>query len=245
VGFGIDVTEELSAKAELERAKRLLESRVLEQVREITDARMATIFAMAKRSESRDEDTERHLERTQRFCYILAGVLCSDPKFSAEADETFKEALHSASPLHDIGKVAIPDSVLLKPARLEAEEFEIMKAHTVLGAFTLDSVRGKHQGNFFIDMGVDIARSHHERWDGQGYPDGISGLGIPLPARIMAVADVCDALRSRRCYTSALGHEESVLIIAEQAGRAFDPMIAQALIDNSASFDQVWLQLQD
>lgn len=215
------------------------------QTKELAEARMATIFAMAKLSESRDEDTGLHLERTRIFCEILAKGLSHDMRFRKIIDEPFIEALRNASPLHDIGKVAIPDRILLKHGPLNEEESQVMKEHPRLGAETLMAVRSSYPHNSFIDMGIAIARSHHERWDGTGYPDGIGGMDIPLPARIMAISDVYDALRARRCYKEPLSHEESTEIIRNAAGQQFDPGIVEVFIKYSHEFATVWQELQD
>lgn len=215
------------------------------QTKELAEARMATIFAMAKLSEFRDEDTGHHLERTRSFCEILARGLSEDLRFRRVINQEFIEALRNASPLHDIGKVAIPDAILLKQGPLNEEEQAIMRRHPELGAQTLMAVRGNYPNNSFIDMGIAIARSHHERWDGNGYPDRLSGLDIPLPARIMAVSDVYDALRAKRCYKAPMSHGESVSIIAGGSEIQFDPGIVDVFRDRAAEFDSVWLEMQD
>ena len=158
---------------------------------------MATIFALAKLADSRDKDTGRHLERVQILCRLLAVEMASRPKYSDNITGDYVENIVCASPLHDIGKVAIPDAILLKPDKLTDEEFAVMKKHTTYGAETLELVLEKHPANTFVRMGIEIARSHHEKWNGAGYPDGLRGPAIPLSARIMAVADCYDAMRSK------------------------------------------------
>ena len=159
---------------QIERHNRELEALVAEQVKEIADSQMATIFALAKLAESRDDETGRHLEHVQELCRLLAMRMREQGGHDGLDDIFIANVVHAA-PLHDIGKVAIPDRILLKPSSLTAEEFEIMKTHTTLGAQTLEAVRHEYSHNAFIDMGVQIARSHHERWDGSGYPDGLAG----------------------------------------------------------------------
>ncbi|MFH0995883.1 MAG: HD domain-containing phosphohydrolase [Pseudomonadota bacterium] len=147
--------------------------------------------------------------------------------------------ISNASPLHDIGKVGISDNILLKPGKLTAEEFEVMKTHAMIGANTLQAARKKYPKNAFINMGIAIARSHHEKWDGSGYPDGLVGEDIPLSARIMAVSDVYDALRSKRPYKPAFTHEKSCEIIMEGAGRHFDPAVIHAFTAVEAEFADI------
>ena len=218
-----------SLQVELERHSSHLEDLVKEQVKEISDSHLATIFALAKLAESRDKDTGKHLERVQVFCRLLAGALREQPRFRHWVGDPYIENIGHASPLHDIGKVGISDTILLKPGRLARDEYETMKIHTVLGAQTLEAVRSTYPHNAFINMGIAIARSHHERWDGSGYPAGLAGEDIPLSARIMAVADVYDALRSDRCYKPSFAHVRSVEIIVDGSGTQFDPSVVQAL----------------
>jgi len=142
--------------------------------------------------------------------------------------------------LHDIGKVGIPDSILLKPGKLSAEEYEMMKKHTIIGADTLAEVRDKYPDNRFLKLGISIARYHHERWDGTGYPEGLSGTAIPLSARIMAIVDVYDALRSNRVYKEAYSHEESLSIIKEGRNKHFDPVIVDVFVENEAEINRTF-----
>jgi putative two-component system response regulator len=215
-------------RGQLERHNHNLQDLVNEQVAEIARSHMSTIFAMSKLAESRDDDTGKHLERVQIYARALAVKLAGNPKFAAKIDSLFIDNTYHATPLHDIGKVAIPDAILCKPGKLTDEEFAIMKTHTLRGFETLQSVAEHHQRNSFITMGIGIARSHHERWDGRGYPDGIAGEDIPLPARIMSVADVYDALTSERCYKPAFPHAKSAGIILEGRGTQFDPDVVDA-----------------
>jgi len=158
------------------------------------------------------------------------------PRYAGSINNTYVENIYHASPLHDIGKVGILDNILLKPGKLTPEEFEIMKTHTMIGANTLQTARSRYPKNAFINMGIAIARSHHEKWGGNGYPDGLVGEDIPLAARIMAVSDVYDALRSKRPYKSAFTHEKSCEIIMEGAGRHFDPAVINAFTALNAEF---------
>jgi putative two-component system response regulator len=215
---------------QLEQHNHQLEALVQAQVREITESQMATIFALAKLTESRDDDTGVHLEHAQECCKLLAERLSAETTYCAQIDTAFIANLYHASPLHDIGKVGITDTILRKPGKLTLEEIELMKQHTVIGAQTLAADRDRYPRNAFINMGIAIARSHHEQWDGSGYPDGLTGENIPLAARIMAVADVYDALRSKRCYKEAFTHELSRDIILQGRGTQFDPAVVDAFI---------------
>lgn len=212
---------------------------VEKKVREISDAQQATIFALAKLAEQRDEDTGAHLERVRELCRLLALRLGDDSPYSHYITPEFVACIQHASPLHDIGKVAIPDRILLKPGPLTPDEFEIMKSHTVLGAENLQQVYNLYAGNVFIGMGIEIALYHHERWNGTGYPDGLVGRNIPLPARIMAVADFYDALRSDRCYRKAYVHENVRAMMLESEGTHFDPELIKAFLSLEEQFQTV------
>lgn len=207
-----------------------LERLVEQKVKEVSDSQLATILALAKLAESRDDDTGNHLERVQVLCALIAEHLSHTQAYQHEIDRTFIRDIHHASALHDIGKVGIPDRILLKPGRLDPDEFAIMQQHTIIGSETLEAVRRKYQGNAFIEMGISIARWHHERWDGTGYPDGLQHEKIPLCARIMAVADVYDALHTERCYKKAIPHAQAVEIIRQGRGLQFAPDIVEAFL---------------
>jgi len=221
-------------QTELERHNNELETlvhkkmkEVLSAKEEISQAQLAIIMAMSKIAESRDDDTGKHIERVQAFCQIISEKISTKPDYQEIVDAEYIRNLAQASPLHDIGKVGIPDSVLCKPGKLTDEESDIMRTHTVLGSETLEAVQSEYPNNAFINMGIDVARSHHEKWNGKGYPDGLAGDDIPLCARIMAIADVYDALRSERCYKEGFPHEKSRDIIIGGAGTHFDPDLCE------------------
>ncbi|MCU0845968.1 MAG: response regulator [Spirochaetes bacterium] len=235
--------EEVEARVEthlkLRRYQMSLEVQVAEQVQDICESQLSTIFALSKLAESRDNDTGRHIERVQTYCRMIAEKLRSAKSYVSIIDRVFIENVSSASPLHDIGKVAIPDNVLLKPGKLTPEEFDVMKTHALVGASTMEAVQQVYPKNEFINMGISIARSHHERWDGTGYPDGLKGDDIPLSARIMAIADVYDALRSVRCYKGAFTREQSRAAIEDAIGTQFDPEMVKVFISLEGELDSV------
>ena len=224
---------------ELQKHNLHLEELVKEKVREISDSQLVTIRALSMLAESRDHNTGHHIERTQTFSKILAEKMRENLRYAESINDAFIENIYHASPLHDIGKVGIPDNILLKPGKITPEAYEIMKAHTIIGANTLQTARSKYPKNAFLNMGIAIARSHHERWDGSGYPDGLVGEDIPLSARIMAVSDVYDALRSKRPYKPAFTHKKCCEIIMEGAGRQFDPAVINAFTAVEAEFDNI------
>jgi len=222
-----------------------LDSRLREQIEEMSRAQIATIFALSRLAESRDPETGHHLERMREYCRALLLALRSIPKYTMQVTNDFIDATYEACPLHDIGKVGIPDHVLLKPGRLTPEEHDIIKTHTTIGAETLRRVDRQYPGNNFLKIGIQIAQSHHERWDGAGYPQGLSGEAIPLAARVLAIGDVYDALTSRRCYKEAFSHEDSVRIIEEGRGSAFDPELVDIFLsikDNFQNIRNLWNQ---
>jgi putative two-component system response regulator len=209
------------------------------------ETRDMTIFTLAKLAESRDTETGEHLERVRSYCRVLTAHLREDPIFRRQMTGEFAELIYQTSPLHDIGKVAIPDSILLKPGPLTAEEFEIMKTHTTQGAATLEAALKKYPCTPFLEMARDIALSHHEKYNGQGYPQGLSGDQIPLSARIMALADVYDALTSRRVYKEAFSHERSKSMITAAAGQHFDPAAVAAFLAQEEQFIAIRAQFAD
>jgi putative two-component system response regulator len=222
-----------------------LERLVQLKIQEIYDSQMATIFALAKLAESRDDATGRHLERVQNLCRTLSRRMAGADQFKHAINDRFIENIFNASPLHDVGKVGIADSILLKPGKLTPAEYEMMKKHAVIGAETLTLVQRKYSKNVFIDMGIDIARHHHERWDGFGYPDRLAGEAIPLAARILAVIDVYDAMRTKRCYKEARTHEDAVAEISGGRQSQFDPDVADAFLEIHAVIRDEWDTLNE
>jgi putative two-component system response regulator len=222
-----------------------LQELVAKQVEEINQSQLAMIFALAKLSHTRDDNTGLHLERVQYLCRILSSALSNKPEFNQTITPKFITTIYHASPLHDVGKVGIEDAILLKPGPLTPQEFEIMKTHTTLGATTLESVHKQYPNNEFVEMGIDIAKYHHERWDGGGYPEGLAGASIPLSARIMALVDVYEALRARRPYKEPFSHEKSRGIIIEGGGKAFDPKLTEVFAGIDKEFDAIYSELED
>ena len=229
----------------MRRFNETLQARVDAQVEEINKSQLAMIFALAKLSHTRDDDTGMHLDRVQHLCRLLASTLADRPAFAETITPAYIEAIFHASPLHDLGKVGIVDAILLKPGPLTREEFEIMKTHTTIGAETLASVHKQYPNNAFVTMGIDIAHFHHEKWDGSGYPKGLAGADIPLSARIMALVDVYEALRARRPYKAPFPHDKSKAIIIEGRGKHFDPAIVDGFLDIDGDFDGVYSEMVD
>lgn len=205
--------------------KKLSEDR-MKQIIEVQDV---AVFTLAKLAESRDNETGQHLLRLREYAQCLARQLRRDSPYTHEIGDTFLDDLYRSSPLHDVGKVGVPDSILLKPGKLTAEEYETMKRHTVIGANVLHDAVMQLKGGSFLAMAVQIAQFHHERWDGKGYPAGLVGDEIPLPARIVAVADVFDALTTKRHYKQAWSIETAKSEIDNAVGTQFDPIIVHAL----------------
>jgi len=229
----------------VEQQNSQLEERVCQQVHEISSAQLGMIFAMSKLAESKDPETGAHLERMREYCKILAQQLRTLPKYRSIIDEQFIDNIYAASPLHDIGKVGIPDDILLKPGPLDDAEREIMKVHTSIGAQTLRAVDREHPGNVFIHIGIQIAEGHHEKWDGSGYPNGLAGETIPLPARILALGDVYDALTSVRCYKKAFSHDKAREIIVQGNGEHFDPDVVAAFLASDGEFTKIRARFRD
>jgi putative two-component system response regulator len=200
------------------------------------ETRNVAIFAMAKLAESRDPETGAHLERVQAYSRILAQHIAGLEQFRDVVDAEFIRLIYETSPLHDIGKVGIPDGVLLKAGRLTAEEYSVMKTHATIGADTLQAALDKFPNTPFLEMARDIAAAHHEKWDGSGYPKGLYGEQIPLAARIVALADVYDALSTKRVYKDAFTHDVTRKIILEGRGVHFDPAVVEAFLANEQQF---------
>lgn len=224
-----------------------LESEVKARTQEIESAQEVTVLALASLAETRDHDTGNHLLRTQHYVKLLAETLRYHPHFQHFLDDSHTiNLLFKSAPLHDIGKVGIPDSILLKPGPLSTEEFAIMQTHTTLGRDAI--MRTEQQLGLeipFLQFAKQIAYSHQEKWDGSGYPEGLSGKAIPIPARLMAVADVYDALISRRVYKAALAHAQAVKIIVAGKNSHFDPDIVDAFVQTQAQFQQIAAKFTD
>ncbi len=200
---------------------------------------VSTIEGFSKLVESKDSDTGNHIERMQRYSVMLAEMTAAKGYYADQIDEAFIKQIEDFSPLHDIGKVSIPDYVLMKPGKLTTEEFELMKEHTHVGADILRKMNDRIEGEnrAFYKVGIEIVRHHHEKFDGTGYPDGLSGHAIPLSARIVAVADVLDAITSKRPYKNAFGMETSRRIMVEGRGKHFDPLLIDVLLENWDRFE--------
>jgi putative two-component system response regulator len=209
------------------------------------ESRDVVIFALAKLAESRDPQTGAHLERIREYCRILAEEISGWEKYRDLVDGEYVQMLNLTSPLHDIGKVGIPDSVLLKEGRLTEHEFEIMKRHTIVGGQTLDATVRTHPEAQFLTMARDIAWTHHEKFDGTGYPRGLAGEEIPLCGRIVALADVYDALTTRRVYKPAFSHDTARSIILDGRGSHFDPDLVDAFLKREDQFLLVQQQLAE
>jgi len=213
--------------------------RVQDQVTEISRTRDVTILSLATLAEIRDNETGEHILRTQRYVRVLANQLKDHPNFSATLSDEIITLMFKSAPLHDIGKVGIPDAILLKPGKLTDEEFTIMKTHASLGAEALNVAKRELGDNSFLRFAREIALTHHEKWDGSGYPQGLSGSDIPLSGRLMAVADVYDALISKRVYKPAFSHDKAVEIIREGRGSHFDPDVVDAMDATEDQFKAV------
>ncbi|MZQ99522.1 MAG: HD domain-containing protein [Acidaminobacter sp.] len=215
-------------------------NQMIEKEKEIVESRLATIYSLVKLAEMRDDDTGAHIVRVSKFSRLIAEKMKSNEKYKEYLSDTNIDDLAKAAPLHDIGKVGIPDYILSKPGKLSDEEFDIMKKHTTIGASTLNEVRKKFPDNNFIILGAKIALTHHEKWDGTGYPNGLVGEEIPLSGRIMAIADVYDALRSKRAYKPPYSHMETIEIIRNDSGKHFDPEIVEVFLKNEAEFEFIY-----
>jgi putative two-component system response regulator len=223
-----------------------LQAEVGKRTREVSAIQDVTILAMASLAETRDSDTGNHIRRTQHYVRALAWKLSSHPRFRDYLTVAHITMLFKSAPLHDIGKVGIPDRILLKRGRLTPEEFEIMKTHTTLGRDAIahaEAALGLEVA--FLTMAKQIAYSHQEKWDGSGYPEGLKGDAIPIPARLMALADVYDALISRRVYKEPMAHADAVKIIEIASGQHFDPDVVQAFLQIHQQFYAIALTYAD
>jgi len=223
-----------------------LEFEVTKRSRQLEALQDVTILALASLAETRDADTGNHLKRTQHYMRVLANQLRTHPRFSDFLNADMVELLFKSAPLHDIGKVGIPDKILLKPGRYEPEEYEIMKNHPRLGRDALNNAQKMAGQNIeFLEVAKEIVYSHHEKWDGSGYPQGLVGDAIPISARLMALADVYDALVCRRVYKDGMTHAKAAKIIIEGRGKHFDPDVVDAFLAQSAEFQFIASSIAD
>jgi len=223
-----------------------LEAEVSRRTREIGLIQDVTMIAMGSLAETRDNETGNHIRRTQNYIRVLAKKLCDHPRFEGQLNPDTIEMLYKSAPLHDIGKVGIPDRILKKPAKLTPEEFELMKAHTTIGRDAiLSAEESLGSTTSFLSLARDIAWSHHEKWNGQGYPQGLAGDSIPLAGRLMAIPDVYDALISARVYKPPFSHAETVEIIRAGMGNHFDPDITAAFLEITDRFLDISMAFRD
>jgi putative two-component system response regulator len=244
------VATQLQAKSwrdALDQRNHWLQTELQARLAEVDQLRDATLHVMVSFAEFRDEETGYHVRRTQEYVRTLAQWLTQQPGSGVRLSDEDIDHIAKSAPLHDIGKVAIPDNILLKPGRLTPEEMTVMRTHSMKGWEMLRRAaeRMGQQGSLFLHYGMEIARHHHERWDGAGYPDGLAGQAIPLSARLMAVADVYDALISRRPYKEPMSHEAARAYIEAHSGGHFDPQIVQALVARHAELQRIAREWSD
>ena len=219
--------------------KRMLERSLLQSLKDVKEARTGVILGLAKLAECRDTDTGSHLERIREYTKVIINELRKHPEYKEYITDEYVEDLYHSSILHDIGKVGVPDAILLKPGKLTTEEFEIIKQHAVLGGKAISDIDKQFENQSFLTIAKELTYYHHERWDGKGYPNGLKEQQIPLSARVVSFADVYDALTSKRCYKDAFGHEEAKSIILEERGKAFDPDIVDVFLKYDTEFYRI------
>ncbi|PRR82064.1 HD-GYP domain-containing protein [Clostridium vincentii] len=242
----IEVKARVTTQLRLEEARLVLESqniileeKVKERTQLIERTNSAAIYCLSALAETRDPETGAHIKRTQKYIKELALELRKNQEYKDILTNEYIELLYKSAPLHDIGKVGVRDSILLKPGRLTAEEFEEMKKHTIYGGESLMVGINELGEDSFLTLAKEIALTHHEKWDGSGYPVGLSGKDIPISGRLMALSDVYDALISKRIYKAAFTHDEAKNIILESKGTHFDPDIVDAFINIEHKFIKI------
>ncbi len=230
------------ARDVLENQNQALEALVQKRTKEIENTQDVTIRMAVSLAETRDNETGAHILRTQFYVGALAKELSTLSQYKKELTEENIRLLIKSAPLHDIGKIGVADAILLKPGKLTDEEFDEMKNHTIYGNESLLRAEEEMEGESFLRYAREIAYSHHEKWDGFGYPEKLKGEDIPLSGRIMALADVYDALISRRVYKSPFTHTKAVAIITEGKGSHFDPVLTDCFLKIQESFRQIVLK---
>jgi len=233
------------SKKLLENQTRLLEQQVEERTREIAKTQDVAIYCMASLAETRDNETGYHIRRTQHYIRLLSEHLKTHPDYSHYLNDKNIALLFKSAPLHDIGKVGVPDKILLKPGKLNDDEWQQMKSHSQIGYNALFRAEEELGSSSFLEIAKEIALTHHEKWDGSGYPQGLKGNEIPISGRFMAIADVYDALISKRVYKHAFSHEQAVKIILVEKGTHFDPDIVDAFEQLQAEFELISKKYSD
>ena len=233
------------AQRELAMQNEILNLKVEERTREIALTQEATLETIANLAEYRDPETGGHINRTKGYIKVLAERLKEHPKYKDIINDTLISSYFKACPLHDIGKIGIRDEVLLKPGKLTPSEYKEMKQHTIIGYETLKMAANQLGQNSFLTYAMEFALHHHERWDGTGYPDGLKGEEIPISCRLMTIADVYDALISKRVYKPAFSHNKSVSIILEGNGTHFDPELIDIFKEVNGQFRKIAIQFAD
>ncbi len=223
-----------------------LEQEVLRRTKEVSHVQDVTVFALASLAEARDNETGKHIKRTQHYMKLLASALQEHQQFKGNLSDKVIDLYFKTAPLHDIGKVGIPDHILLKPGKLTPEEFDIMKTHTRIGRNAIRNAEKLLNAPApFLFYAREIAYTHHEKWNGSGYPEGISGENIPVSGRIMAIADVYDALVTKRVYKPAFTHAEAKAIMKEDSGRHFDPEMIAVFLEIADQFYEISQRYRD
>jgi putative two-component system response regulator len=233
------------AKEELEQQNEILEIKVQERTRELALTQDVTIFTLASLAETRDPETGGHIRRTQNYVKALAEHIRRRPEYQDHLTLRDIDLLYKSAPLHDVGKVGVPDAILLKPGKLTDEEFGLMKKHCEYGRDALAKAEEYLGPTSFLNYAKEIAYTHHEKWDGSGYPQRLKGDGIPLSGRLMAIADVYDALISKRVYKPPFPHVKAVAILAEGRGSHFDPNLIDAFMEIEDDFRAIALEFAD
>jgi response regulator RpfG family c-di-GMP phosphodiesterase len=235
----------ISLQADMIASIRQRHSKILIKNEQLIQTENVTIFALAYQAEIRDGETGRHLDRTAGYVKILAEEMRKNVKFRSYLTDDYIDDLVKSAPLHDIGKVGIPDMILGKAGKLTPEEFAVIQEHCSYGAHILEEAEKRLHFRSFLTMAISLVISHHERWDGKGYPNSLKGDDIPLSGRIMALADVYDALRSKRCYKEPFSHEKSRSIILAERDKQFDSEVIDAFLKTEDQFKQTATTLAD
>lgn len=242
---GNELVSRVKTHLKLSNYQKSLENEVFLKTLDIENLKNIIIEAMGNLAEYRDNETGEHIKRTQMYIKLMCQYMIKNEIYQSVIDEEYIKLLIKSAPLHDIGKIAISDSVLLKPGKLNEQEFEIMKKHTLLGEKIIDKLLEKTGPTTFLEVAKEIAGKHHEKWDGSGYPYGLSKHNIPLCARIMAIVDVYDALVSKRVYKDAFPHEQALEIIRDSSGTHFEPILVMVFLAIEKEFNIVQIKFKD